>query len=399
MKHIISIIGRGFGDEGKGLATAWQCRQYPNTLVVKHNGGGQAGHTVDLEDGRRFVFHQLSSGSFSGSATLWADSFYPDLYKLEDEINDFHAASGFVPEIYCDQNTCIVTIDDIITNMAIESLRGDNRHGSCGMGINEADLRTKAGFGIKASELINKSPDEVANMLINLRRDYYPKRFDELGINAFPEEYADILKDTNVLYNAACEMVKNTKYIQIINEKELLNSYDNIVFEHGQGLLLDADCTEYLPHVTASKTGLTNPCRILAGCNLELDEVIYVTRSYVTRHGAGRLDMESSREALGITEADQTNIANDWQGSLRYAPFISTADMLKPVLNDTCQAHCNYPTVTSHTKTSMLVTHLNETDGNVLFADKNIDIKSLEKELKENGIDKIYHSYHKFSVE
>lgn len=399
MKHIVSIIGRGFGDEGKGLATAWLCRQYPDSLVVKHNGGGQAGHTVDLEDGRRFVFHQLSSGSFSHCPTLWASTFYPDLYKLDEEINDFEAMSGFVPDIYCDSNAYIVTVDDVIVNMAMEAIRDTDRHGSCGMGINEADLRTKAGFGIKVSDVINSTPEKLAEILLRNRKEYYPKRFKNLGIDCLPIDYALMFEDSNVIYNAADKMIQNIKYIRVVDEVNLLQNYENIVFETGQGLLLDADRAEYYPHVTASKTGLTNPCRILEKCGLRLNEAIYVTRSYVTRHGAGRLDMESTREALGISEADQTNVPNEWQGSLRYAPFASLKDMYKPILDDINSAWHFFYGTTALTTVSILITHLNETNGNVLFADNAEDVNECVEKLFNEGIQKIYLSYDKSSVE
>ena len=62
---IKAIIGANFGDEGKGLAINHFSREGKN-LVVRHNGGAQSGHTVE-RDGKKFVFHELSSGSFNGA--------------------------------------------------------------------------------------------------------------------------------------------------------------------------------------------------------------------------------------------------------------------------------------------------------------------------------------------
>ena len=80
------IIGKSFGDEGKGLATDTYAleavRSGLSAVCVRHNGGAQAGHTVDLPD-CRFVFSQLSSASFRGIDTFWADSFMPDLDREE----------------------------------------------------------------------------------------------------------------------------------------------------------------------------------------------------------------------------------------------------------------------------------------------------------------------------
>ena len=86
------VIGKSFGDEGKGLAVDYFSglaeKSGRRCLVIRHNGGAQAGHTVDLQNGR-FVFHQLSSGSFRSADTLWADTFLPDLFKLPEEAQGF----------------------------------------------------------------------------------------------------------------------------------------------------------------------------------------------------------------------------------------------------------------------------------------------------------------------
>ena len=92
-----AVIGNNYGDEGKGLAVDHLTLSGHN-LVVRHNGGAQAAHTVDRED-KRFVFHELSSGSFNGADTYWASTFLPDLYKLEEEINKGSQAQAVVTEM------------------------------------------------------------------------------------------------------------------------------------------------------------------------------------------------------------------------------------------------------------------------------------------------------------
>ena len=58
--YICAVIGKNFGDEGKGLAVDYLSLQAKGgpVLVIRHNGGAQSGHTVDLPD-KRFVFHEL----------------------------------------------------------------------------------------------------------------------------------------------------------------------------------------------------------------------------------------------------------------------------------------------------------------------------------------------------
>ena len=69
MKNIKVVIGANFGDEGKGLMTDYFASKSNKSLVVRFNGGGQAGHTVTTKDGRRHVFHHFGSGIFAGADT------------------------------------------------------------------------------------------------------------------------------------------------------------------------------------------------------------------------------------------------------------------------------------------------------------------------------------------
>lgn len=361
---IVAVIGKNFGDEGKGLAVDHFCAQVPACLVVKHNGGAQAGHTVVFK-GKRFVFHQLSSGSFRGAATYFASSYFPDLYKLRDEIKDL----GFKPEIYCGHNTPLIYPDDVLINMALETGRGDKRHGSCGMGIWEGYLRTEAGAGLYAGELFGMSAEQLAKKLSEIRESYGRRRFLEAGLDKQPSEYTELLSSENVLLNSAEEMLRSIEYVRPVeDEPEFLRSNENIVFETGQGLLLDAENKTYAPHVTGSRTGLHNIVMLLKAAGLKLSEACYVTRTYVTRHGAGPLHCETLREDLGELGIDLTNVRNDWQGSIRYAKHESIEEFLAPIRDDLEEAEKIYPGFAEDVKVaSLFVTHLNETDSKIVF--------------------------------
>ena len=374
---IRAVIGKGFGDEGKGLAVDHFCRLAPDTLVIKHNGGAQAGHTVE-PDGKRFVFHQLSSGSFRHCDTFWADSYYPDLYKLREEMEAFQTVSGFPVQVYCDAKTQATIIDDVLINMLLESLRGKNRHGSCGMGINECDLRTKAGFGVSVLDFLSKDAKTLTERMLEIRENYVKKRvwtalremadggvLLDLARDVQAQEYLECLQSKTVIENAVEEMQRSAEqFVKVVEDAgALLRGRESIVFETGQGLLLDGENKEFAPHVSASRTGLYHPVRICREHGLSLSEVVYVTRTYVTRHGAGPLPNECTRESLGITQEDATNVENPWQGSIRYARHGSLEKFLKPVLEDLRELGGE------QVSTSLFLTHLNETDHRVMMRD------------------------------
>ncbi len=366
---IIAVIGKNFGDEGKGLAVDRFCGRAPFSLVVKHNGGAQAGHTVCF-DGRRFVFHQLSSGSFRRADTYFAATYFPDLFKLGEEMADFDAIRPCpMPRICCNLRTPLILIYDVILNMALETARGDARHGSCGMGIDEGDRRTRAGFGVCFGDVLGMTEEALAARMREIRRDYVLPRFTDIAAESAEgvgrlREYRELLDSESVPENAAREMLRNAeRLVPVADETAFLRSQEHIVFESGQGLLLDAENRRFAPHVTASRTGLANVAAILGNAGLSLDEVCYVTRTYVTRHGAGELPRECDPSQLGSIGRDLTNVPNPWQGSLRYAPHGSPEEFTEAVNEDLKTLDgCRRPAV------SLCVTHLNETGGCVVCA-------------------------------
>ncbi|MCQ2483371.1 MAG: adenylosuccinate synthetase [Clostridia bacterium] len=401
---IYSVIGSNYGDEGKGLMTDYLAALKPSTLVIRHNGGAQSGHTVEFED-KRFIFHELSSGSVRGADTYWADTFYPDLYKFNEEIESFLGVIGkkSLPfSIYASPSTCITTIDDIFCNMLRESLRGNNRHGSCGMGIFEAVLRCRAGYKVCIGELFKMNADTLSQRLAEIRHDYVIPHINEIlkefnlvlenvdlkSLNPSAAEYLDLLTSDDVLYNFAQGVIDNLKYIKLKKPSvDFLTKYDNVIFETGQGLYLDAECKESFPHVTASKTGLYNPVKFLDYLGLQLDEAVYVTRTYMTKHGAGPF----ADEDRNLFFPDETNIRNNWQGSIRFGRFTSIDSLISRINNDLKTADYR-PAV------ALAVTHLNETDNCLLTANGGIEIDEFVREpLVTENIDKMYLSSSKYA--
>src|ERR1700685_717726 len=74
MRRVIITVGLGFGDEGKGATVDFLVRHYEADLVVRYCGGSQAGHNVQLPDGRRHTFSQFGAGTLNepyGRVKTW----------------------------------------------------------------------------------------------------------------------------------------------------------------------------------------------------------------------------------------------------------------------------------------------------------------------------------------
>lgn len=385
----VAVIGKNFGDEGKGLVTASLCFSAQKPLVIRNNGGGQSGHTVENEQtGARFIHHQIGSGAEYGAATLWAEEFRPDLYQISKELKEFNDVFGFIPQIYSLNETKITLIDDVIINMALETQRGKARHGSCAMGINECCKRNSAGFSLTVGEVKELSLKQLKNRLKAIRNNYSHKRAIQLGIDS-DNPYCEMLYDGNLLNNYAEEINKNAEFISIVDADSLwLSQFELLVFETGQGLLLDKDYKEYAPHLTSSKTGVSGAFSFLKKRNLSLDEAIYVTRPYVTRHGAGPLPCECLKEEFKNVESDETNQANPWQGEIRYARHTDVESFLSELLRDVKEAGIT---------PCIAVTHLNETDETIYFQNSNMQLSELISLIKPNFY-RIYGSYDRQNI-
>ncbi len=374
------VIGKNFGDEGKGLATDYfateALKKNASCIAVRFNGGAQAGHTVDTVSGR-FVFHELSAGSFRKVPTYWAEDFLPDLYKLEEEINEFRLLTGFVPRIIASPSCHIVTIDDVLTNMAAETARGKARHGSCGMGIYEAVVRSENN-PLYLKDVKGMTAESLYKTLKELREEYYPVRLKEL-LGAIKEleycinhskdfdEFLDLLKEDNVLRNAAEGICRGAEFTEL-KEHSFISEFDEVIFEGAQGLFLDTDNTEFAPHISASHTGAKAAVEICMEASIKDIEIVYVTRTYVTRHGAGVLPCEEEWSKYNLKINDATNIENPWQGMIRYAPHESVDRFIQAVKEDIKTFEDGLNTDISAEK-SLFITHLNETDKRIRFAD------------------------------
>ena len=400
-----AVIGKNFGDEGKGLACASLSHNVKKTLIIKHNGGGQAGHTVEDESGKRFIHHQIGSGAEYGADTLLADTFMVDLYQLHEELVKFEDEYGFRPTIYAEKSTKITVIDDVLRNMFIESARGKDRHGSCGMGINECVNRHKCGLSITLKEVRDMTKDELFQKLKEFRGKYGHKNIEDIrekfeqnnpGMNA---EYYEMLMDDGVLFTYVDYIKAGIEDVTLVDATEgFLSEFDRIVFETGQGLLLDWDYEIYAPHLTPSKTGLHNIARFLEKRKMQLDEVIYVTRSYVTRHGNGPLPCEVAKEEISGVGRDLTNIDNEWQGSIRYAKHESL-EAFNAQINEDMKSVEHFECM-NNTSKALLLTHLDETGDIVYYDEGNIKAENLIEMLKdEYGFAKVYTSHSRFGID
>lgn len=337
MANIKVVIGANFGDEGKGLMTDYFCHQATsqgeNCIVVMSNGGAQRGHTVVDPLGTRHVFKHFGSGTFVKADTYCIDDFILNPMEFRQEYETL-LQTGYLPKVYVHPNCRWSTPYDMIINQIVEETRENKKHGSCGMGIWETVYRyQKKPCVFNLFEFAVLSFDSQVNYLKSIRDAYMLERLKEYGIKSVPNTWKNIVYSNILIENFINDVKFMASQVKFANHT-VLNQYQNVVFENGQGLLLDQNQTLYGDNTTPSNTGILNPLKVInqtfSTANLE---VCYVTRTYLTRHGAGRFEEECDKSYINPHMIDETNQTNQFQGHLRYGELV-TQDLLKRVQND-----------------------------------------------------------------
>ncbi len=313
-----AVIGANYGDEGKGLMTDYHvATSGKDGIVVRFNGGAQAGHTVTTPDGARHVFSHIGSGALAGAATYLSRHFVcnPALFFKETASLEADGLAA-LPPVIVDDRAPVSTLYDILINQVVERHRGNARHGSCGMGIGETIERgLDPEFALCAGDL-RRGAGYLLHRLKAIRDHYLPRRLAALGVPTLaPAESAWLASDAAMQHfaHAALRFCRATSSAR----PDVLAEYAQVVFEGAQGLLLD-QARGAFPYVTRSHTGIRNALEVAAQAGIGALDVSYVSRAYLTRHGAGPLTRELPGQPYpGIR--DDTNIPNEFQGALRFA--------------------------------------------------------------------------------
>ena len=391
MSTAIAIIGANYGDEGKGLATDYFCRNVENPVVVRFNGGAQAGHTV-VDGAARHVFGHIGAGSFAGARTFLSKAFILNPILFAKELNDL----GFDVDVTHDPACRVTTPYDIAIGRLAELWRGDARHGSCGLGINETVTRTLAGFPCRLGSSLRED-------LTKIQRDWIPVRFKQLGLPMEREAWSHVIagwKQLEIFFNMLA--TDPSHYAGAIERASVKlqartpsHTNETVIFEGAQGLGLDEYLGEF-PHVTRSITGLVGALAAAPGLGVKEVQPFYMTRAFLTRHGNGPL--EGAQHPITSTKLyDHTNAPNDWQGTLRYAPL----DL--DILADRIQRDIRRAEITAHVQqirllpAKVFLTHLDMV-GETIHIVRNGELREISTlALRENflrvGLDVAYTSH------
>ncbi len=294
MQQVLLTVDLGFGDAGKGSIVDFLTRAYAAHTVVRYNGGAQAGHRVVTAGlaPQEHIFAQFGSGTLAGAATHLSRFMLLDPLAMVEE--EKHLRMLGVIDAFqrttIDAQAVVITPFQRAINRLKELARGDQRHGSCGMGIGEtvADQLEHGERVVLAGDLAK--PDVLRSKLSFLRSINLAKVPITLPDNEQVAQEMDVFADAGWVDWLVARYGDLARQMQIVPGdflNSLLRKPGSVVFEGAQGVLLD-EWLGFHPYTTWSTTTLQNADRLLreAGYRGRVAR-IGLTRGYATRHGPG----------------------------------------------------------------------------------------------------------------
>lgn len=276
------IVGAQWGDEGKGKAT--DLLADTTDLVVRYQGGNNAGHTVIVGD-QVFKLHLIPSGILYPHVTpVIADGVVIDPKVILEELDGLEAR-GLDPfnRIKVSGNAHLIMPYHRELDLLIERRLGKANLGTTKRGIGPAYADKSSRVGLRFQDLFDEKifrqkleavlvhkNEQLAKIYNRLPMDLEEIAYEYLG---YAQRLRPLLADTNDLIHSSLESGKH------------------VILEGAQGTLLDLDHGTY-PFVTSS-----NPISggALTGAGLgpgHVDRVIGITKAYVTRVGTGPFPTE-----------------------------------------------------------------------------------------------------------
>ena len=292
-----AIVGINWGDEGKGRMVDLLTEKYD--VVVRYQGGGNAGHTVINEYGK-FALHLIPSGIFrKGVVNILGDGVALDPENLWLEIESIREKGvRITPENLKISNRVSLLMPWHRELDALEEQRlADKKYGSTKQGIAPFYSDKYAKKTVMAGELFY--PDRLKNHLADLLEWKNLTLVNVYGAKPYTMEMLDMwIKDY-------CEKIKPFICDTAAFMKDALKKDKKIMFEAQLGSLRDLNCGIY-PYTTSSNTTAAF-APVGAGIpGVKIDDIIGVVKAYSTCVGEGPFISElHGDEASDLREAGE----------------------------------------------------------------------------------------------
>jgi adenylosuccinate synthase len=285
----IVIVGAQWGDEGKGKIVDLLAENAD--LVIRFQGGNNAGHTI-VRDDVKWKFHLIPSGIlYPGLKCAIGNGVVIDPKVLTGELDDLRAKGIDLSGLRISANAHLIMPYHMLLDHAGEARLGKLQIGTTRRGIGPCYADKAARLGIRVQDLLDEKilKKKIAAALEPKRLSLRPfAKSPELDLQSMTEDY--------LTYGHRIEQyIADTARLTW----DALDADGTVIFEGAQGTLLDIDHGTY-PFVTSSNPVSASACTGTGVGPKDIDEVWGVTKAYATRVGAGPFPSELDDE-LGAT--------------------------------------------------------------------------------------------------
>lgn len=281
MSNIV-IVGTQWGDEGKGKIVDL-LSEYAD-MVVRFQGGNNAGHTVVVE-GKQFISHLIPSGILQKKRCVIGNGLVVDPEVLIEELDNLKTMgiNAGPDELMISEKAHVIMPYHKSIDLAREKKKGDKKIGTTGRGIGPAYEDKATRRGIRFVELIDSEVFKEKVWSILEEKNFYLKNY----LSAEPLDSKVILEQYTHYAQRLAAHVTNIS----VAINEAIKEGKQVLFEGAQGTHLDIDHGTY-PFVTSSNTVAGNACNGAGVGPKEMSGVIGIVKAYTTRVGRGPFPTE-----------------------------------------------------------------------------------------------------------
>ncbi|MGH2546113.1 MAG: adenylosuccinate synthase [Actinomycetota bacterium] len=285
------LVGTQWGDEGKGKVTDLLADRMD--LVVRYQGGNNAGHTVRA-GGQTLKLHLVPSGIlYPGVVPVIADGVVVDPGVLLQEMDELETRGIDTSRLLISANAHLIMPYHLEMDRVTERYLGKLQLGTTKRGIGPAYADKAARIGLRVQDLTDEKIFRQKLEVVLKEKNAILSRV----YNRLPLDAEDVARDYMGHGERLAPHIADTSAVLY----RALRDGGRVLLEGAQGTLLDLDHGTY-PFVTSS-----NPVSggALVGAGLgpkEVDRVIGVTKAYVTRVGAGPFPTEDQGEAGALMQ-------------------------------------------------------------------------------------------------
>jgi adenylosuccinate synthase len=281
------VVGAQWGDEGKGKLTDLVAKEMD--LVVRYQGGHNAGHTVVVE-GETFALQLVPSGILYDHITpVIGNGVVVDPGVLLDELDTLERKGVRTHRLVVSGNAHLIMPYHQELDRVTERYLGKNALGTTKRGIGPAYADKAARVGLRVQDLMDpKIFRQKLEVVLKEKNAILAKVYNRLPLSA--DEICD--RYLGELAPRIVPMVTDT--VGLVHDA--LGEGRNVLLEGAQATFLDLDHGTY-PFVTSSNPVAGGACTGAGIGPMHVEGVIGIAKAYVTRVGAGPFPTEDHGEA------------------------------------------------------------------------------------------------------